>query len=444
MAKIEYLHPASEHFPEFTETIEARVWALGGTEEQPFYIGSGLNFQANGNLWLEVIYTVEGAQIFYTRNFLHHYGSGDADEVEKRLDDLVEKGEGSFGFGDMLPETSVVLTFEKFTYEDENDEERQSTHCELKLSTDTGAVFGGSGPGARSIDIDLPYIDAEVGVRFMRELIREIEAVQQGKHPDPASFRPGSSEWPFIEQLNQQAYNKISEDYQENYFENPRLAEAFEGWLAQLPAGGHVLDAGCGHGNPVISRLLEKGFQVTGSDFSPSMLRRARQQFPQVDFLQTTTTMISDQAAFDGICSFNSMLYLDPIDFFHSIHRLHHALKPDGLLFLYAFDVGPDWRGAPFGHRLDHWMWSWHYGMEEAASMVEEHGYFRVLETQIVQMNEEDAKRIAQELEKQQQEEEEYRKKQESQPSTFMLPFLKMPIQRSPYAYVVIAQRCEK
>jgi hypothetical protein len=64
MAKIELIHPESEHRPASTETIEVRVWDLGGTHHQPFYIGSGLNFQADRNVWLEIIYAVEGAQVF--------------------------------------------------------------------------------------------------------------------------------------------------------------------------------------------------------------------------------------------------------------------------------------------------------------------------------------------------------------------------------------------
>jgi hypothetical protein len=70
VARIEYVHEESKDFPAFVETIEIRVWAEGGTEAMPFYIGGGLNFQANGTLWLEILYCVEGAQIYYTRNFL--------------------------------------------------------------------------------------------------------------------------------------------------------------------------------------------------------------------------------------------------------------------------------------------------------------------------------------------------------------------------------------
>ena len=445
MAKIEFVNPGDENFPAFTETLEARIWGLGGTEQQVFYIGSGFNFQASGNLWLEIIYSVEGAQIFYTRNFLQHhpYRSQERPELESRLSEVTRQSGGTFGFGDMLPDTSLMLIVKKSTYQDEGEEEKQYSHCTLEISCDTGAVFARMSPGVHSVNLKLSGIDLEQGECFMRDLIGEIDLAQQGKHPDPASFPEGSSDWPFLWQLNQSAYNQISEEYQEDYFDHPLLAEAFDGWLAQLPAGGHVLDAGCGHGDPVIGRLLDQGFQVTGSDFSSEMLQRASQQFPQANFLQEATTMITEEGVYDGICSFNSMLYLDPIDLLNSLLRLHRALKPGGILFLYAYDPGPDWRGEPFSHRISQWMWSWHYGVEEAASLLEEHGYFKVLETRKVLSDPEEDERIRKELEKQKQEEEEYHKRQEKDSSPFELPFFTLPIERSPYAYVVIAQRGE-
>jgi SAM-dependent methyltransferase len=445
MAKIEIIKEGYKDTPILTEIVEVRVWGMVGSEDQPFYIGSGVNYQANRSLWLEILYTVEGAQIFYTRNFLQYdlHSGLTAAQRETELDDLVQKGEGTFGYGDMLPDTKLHLTLEKFSYKDLDGVEKPSIHCTLKISTDTSAVFGRSGPADRSVDIVFPFIEQEDGVRFIRELIHEIDAVYQNKHPDPAAYPAGSSEWPFIWQLNQRAYDKISTHYREKYFQNPLLVDAFDNWLAQIPAGGHVLDAGCGHGDPVIGRLLEKGLQVTGSDFSPEMLRRASQQFPRANFIQTATPMIADNEKFDGICSFNSLLYLDPIDFLNSIYRLRNALKPGGLLFLYAFDSGPDWRGQPLGHRVGQWMWSWHYGMEEAASLLEEHGYFRVLETGKVQVDEKEGERIAQELEEEKREEEEYRLKQESNPTAFRFPFPKKHIERSPYTYFVVAQRNE-
>jgi SAM-dependent methyltransferase len=441
MAKILMVHSGKGDTPDSTETIEVRAWALAGTEKQILYLGSGFNYQASANVWLEITYTVEDVQIFYTRNFLHQHGyrPGGSAERKQRLDALVEKGEGKFSLGDIMPETSLTLSLKKLGVGDEHEGQPHFTICNLEISLDTGTVFGRSAPGERSIDLVLPNIEVEDGVRFLREIIDEIDEVVKGKHPDPAVFVDGASDWPLVEQLNRKAYDKISEDYQEAYFENPLLVNAFEGWLAQLPPGGSILDAGCGHGDPVVGKLLEKGFQVTGSDLSPRMLERVHQSFPQVRLIEASTPKISEQAAFDGICSFNSFLYLDPIDLLHSILRLQRALKPGGLLFLYGFDSGPDWRGEPFGHRIGQWMWSWHYGIQEAASLLEEHGYFQVLETCVVQTDPKEAQRIAQKEEEERQKEAEYLEKQAI--SHFPVPYPKLPINRSPYAYVISARR---
>ncbi len=434
MAKIEIINEESGDIPASTETIEVRVWGLGGTREQLFYIGSGVNFHANANFWLEIIYTVEGAPILYTRNFLHQFFHQEGDAIiplESRLDTLEQQKKGTFGFGDIMPETGLLLTADGLS-------------CSLKITIDTGPVFGQTAPGERSIDIRIDDFTLAEGVRFMRELIDEINAVRQGHHPDPADYADGSSEWPFIQQLNRRAYDRISETYRELYFEYALLTQAFDEWLTQVPQGGSILDAGCGHGQPVINRLLEKGFQVTGSDPSPEMLRRARQQFPDIELIQQTTTALTQRAAFDGVCSFSSMLYLDPIDFLNSIYRLHAALKPGGVLFLYAYDSAPSWRGMPFHHILGQWMWAWHYGMEEAAQLLSEHGYFEVLDAHKVVVDEEEPQRIALELEKQKKEEEEYYQKQVSHPGTVSPPYFKSQIERSPYGYVLTARRRER
>lgn len=442
MARLDIVHPATEERPATTETIEARVWALAGTDKQPFYIGSGVNSQASGSLWLEIVYTIEGAQIFYTRTFFQHdlRDTVSGANLETMLEALGADEEEKFGFGGIFPETCIVLKAEKSSYEDEG-VLKEYIHSNLLISADTGVVFGRNGPGSRSIDIKTYISDFEQGRSFMRDLIHEITAVQQGKHPNPADYPDGACEWPLVNQLNQMAYDKISADYQESYFENPLLAQAFGQWTAGLPAGAAVLDAGCGHGEPVLRRLLDDGFSVTGSDLSPNMLDRARQQFPRVKFVQQATTALRFQAEFDGVCSFNSLCYLDPIDFLNSIHRIARALKPGGLLFIYGFDSAPDWRGEPFGHRVGQWMWAWHYGMEEAAGLVEEHGFFKVLATQKVQVDEGEEERMAQEMEKRRQEEEEYRQRQAEDPDRFFFPFFNTPIERSAYAYVITAER---
>lgn len=441
MAKIEITHKKTENYPESTETIEVRPWDLGGKHNQPFYIGSGVNFQANQNIWLEIIYSVEGAQILYSRNFLHHSWGFDRNEQLERLEKLCETGEGVFGFGDMLPETGMSLKAEKKSYQEKPDgEHHYYSEVTLTISADTGAVFGFASPGSRSIEIKLNLDTVDEGARFMRELVHELDAVFQGKHPDPANFPSGSCEWPLVWQLNRKAYNDLAQSYQESYFANPLLADAFAAWLAQLPPGGQVLDTGCGHGDPVITKLLENGFQVTGADFSPEMLKKAREQFPQVNFVQQAATQLDFDSPLDGACSFSSLLYLDPVDFHNAVYRLYQAIKPGGLLFLYGFDNGPDWRGAPLNIVIGKWMWSWHYGMEEAAGRVEEHGYFQVLEYKRVWWDEEKEQEIAQKIEAEKVKAAEHRHKMEENPGQFM-PYFPEIHERPPYAYVIVARR---
>jgi len=381
VAKIEIIKESTEHTPLSVEALEVIVWGAGGTSGQQFVIGSGSNFNASTNFWLEIRYSVQGLPVYYTRNaFSHAWGDICQGQLE-RLENFERDETQHFGFGDMLPETSLSLLREKHTYPDENDEEQTSVSYTLDISVDIGAVFGHSSPGMRMLDLRLVSIELEDGLRFMRELILELEAACQDCHPDPGQFPPGFSDWPFARELNRRAYDQVSVDYQENYFAKPLLNEAFDGWLAQLPPGGQVLDAGCGHGDPVIGRLLERGFRATGSDLSPAMLMRARQQFPTVEFWERAITEIDAEAAFEGACSFSSMLYVDQVDFFHGLYRLHQALKPGGLLFLYGYNLHPNWRGEPYRVTLGQWMWGSTRGITETSRALQQHGYFKVLQT---------------------------------------------------------------
>jgi hypothetical protein len=138
------------------------------------------------------------------------------------------------------------------------------------------------------------------------------------------------------------------------------------------------------------------------------------------------------------------MLYLDPIDFYHAIYRIHCALKPGGYLFLYALDTGPDWRGIPFHVVMGEWMWSWHYGMEETARRLEEHGYFNVIDMKRVAHHEEEERRYQEKVEKQKEEREEYERQLKDNPGQFPLPYFGIPPERPGYAYVVAAQRTKR
>jgi SAM-dependent methyltransferase len=361
------------------ERIEVRPWWVGGKAGQDFAIGSGSNFGENSNILVEVIYSINDVQFFYTRNFLHYEKHTFPISYQKESLDKFKSGEReAVGFGDMLPETSIILRRENHTYEDRGEQKTYSQYF-LEVSADIGAGVCRESPGRRKLNIELDLDDPQAGVDFMQQLVCEIVELHENKHPNPAAVAPGSSDWSFARLVNQKAYDEISVDYSEEYFSKPLLTESFDAWLADIPAGGNILDLGCGHGKPVIARLVEMGFRLTGADLSPKMLERARQNFPDVPFVNCLASELTFDSEFDAACSLSSLLYLDPVDLSHGLYRLHQALKPHGLLFLYAMELHPNWRGHPYHVDIDHWMWGWTYGMDEAIQALEEHGYYKVL-----------------------------------------------------------------
>jgi SAM-dependent methyltransferase len=441
MAKIEFIQNKDGDQPESVECVEVRPWGPGGKPHQQFVIGSGANFDAANNIVLEIIYAVNGIQFFYTRNYLSSLSGWDTVSDSQALADKFKQGEfDTWGFGDMLPETSIYLKREKYTRQNKQGDDETVSNYHLEIGIDVGAVVGHASPGMRMIDIRLTFISMEAGVQFMQDLTRELLEAYQGKRPNPADLPDGAGEWPFIRQLNQKAYDIISDDYQEEYFSNPLLTEMFDAWLAELPSGAKVLDAGCGHGDPVIARLLEKGLQVTGSDLSPRMLARAQEKFPTVTLVNQTVSEIRYEAEFDAACSLSSLLYLDPIDLSHSIFRLYRALKPGGLLFLHAHDLHPSWRGLPYGVDIKQWMWSWSYGLEEAAHALEEFGYFKMLRVTDVSTEQQKKERIERWRTSML---ENHQRLVETMPegSKLSQPDLSRVPQNLPYGYALIARR---
>lgn len=443
MAKFEIVKEMKDDLPPSVESLEVLVWGTAGSREQEFSIGTGGNFNASGNFWIEIRYCLQGIPLFYTRDTITIVDNRTMESQQAALQKFIDKEYSGFGYGDMLPETSILVHREKHTYTNMDGEEEPWESYSLEVSADIGCIFGQDAPGQRSIDIVIQLESVDDALPFFRQLIQEFHDASQGRHPDPGLLPPGFSNWPFMHQLNRQAYDQISENYQEYYFDNPLLKTAFDDWLKKLPASGRVLDAGCGHAEPVVSYLLEKGFQPTGSDISPKMLDRARAAFPGVDFWNKAITEIEAENMFDGICSFSSMLYLDVIDFFHAIHHLHRALKPGGLLFLYGFDLHPSWRGHPYDITIGQWMWDGNRGMEETTAALEEHGYFKVLKAEDTTTESEREKLIERWRINEQKSHEEFMEML-GNPTNIEPPDLSTPPDNLAYCYIVIAQKQEK
>jgi len=134
-------------------------------------------------------------------------------------------------------------------------------------------------------------------------------------------------------------------------FEQQRAKHLFgRAWLnrviAGLPGGAHLLDLGCGSGEPIARYLIEHGFRITGFDVAQAMIDIAQARFPKHTWRQGDMRELDLDAQFDGIIGWNSFFHLSPEDQPGTLRRIAAHLKPGRRLML---TVGPD-HGEVTGH----------------------------------------------------------------------------------------------
>jgi glycine/sarcosine N-methyltransferase len=120
---------------------------------------------------------------------------------------------------------------------------------------------------------------------------------------------------------------------------SPGSAELLEGLLRTLPAGAAVLDSACGIGADAIA-LARRGFTVTASDASASMVAEARQRAKRfgarITVAQSTWQDLPERVpgAFDLVlCLGNAMVHAGTrASMISSLEGLRNTLSPTGVL----------------------------------------------------------------------------------------------------------------
>jgi SAM-dependent methyltransferase len=109
-------------------------------------------------------------------------------------------------------------------------------------------------------------------------------------------------------------------------------------WLDQfllgVPAGGTVLDVGCGTGAPIAAYILQRGFRVVGVDASPSMIQMCRARFPECEWVLQDMRALELGQRFDAILAWDSFFHLGMEEQRAMFPRFAaHALPGSPLLF---------------------------------------------------------------------------------------------------------------
>lgn len=161
------------------------------------------------------------------------------------------------------------------------------------------------------------------------------------------------------------SYNVLSRAYRGDIPDTATLTQ-YAGrlaWVRSLaPAGGEVLDLGCGNGIPAAKWLTDNGFRVAGVDVSDEMVNRARSLVPAAAFVRADMTnareLDPDPESYDAIVSFYALIHLPIASQRPLIERLATWLRPGGAVVTVVGHTA--WQGHEhrwLGSAADMW-WS--------------------------------------------------------------------------------------
>lgn len=109
------------------------------------------------------------------------------------------------------------------------------------------------------------------------------------------------------------------------------MTAEYDAFLALVPKGGRILDAGCGAGRDALA-FSQLGYRVTAIDASAAMVALASERlgFPA---LRIPFNDVDYDGEFDGVWACASLLHVSKADMPGVLERLRRALKPAGVFY---------------------------------------------------------------------------------------------------------------
>nr|WP_145405284.1 class I SAM-dependent methyltransferase [Paenibacillus xylanexedens] len=117
-----------------------------------------------------------------------------------------------------------------------------------------------------------------------------------------------------------------AEDYDNQLAFVSEYGKSLISWL-RPQAGEYILDLGCGTGD-LTHEISLLGAEVTGMDASSDMIARAKQKFPQLEFMEADGEHFHTERAYDAVFSNAALHWMRNSR--NVIDCVWHALKPGG------------------------------------------------------------------------------------------------------------------
>jgi SAM-dependent methyltransferase len=144
-------------------------------------------------------------------------------------------------------------------------------------------------------------------------------------------------------------YDANAEDFVARTF-GPGMAAERARFLAHVPAGGAVLDAGCGSGRDALA-FKEAGYDASAFDGSARLAEIAAAN-TGLPVQHLTFAEMDWDAAFDGVWACATLLHLTPAELPDALANIRRALKPGGAFYC-SFKEGGTERFANGRHFTD-------------------------------------------------------------------------------------------
>jgi SAM-dependent methyltransferase len=148
--------------------------------------------------------------------------------------------------------------------------------------------------------------------------------------------------------LAQDWYDTHAEHFAQRTMGND-MREIYDRFLAHLPSGAHILDAGCGPGRDA-KAFIDRGYRVSAIDASAAMVRMCTEH-AGIPARQMRFQDVTYHNEFDGIWACASLLHAAREELPGILRQLSRALKPGGIFYM-SFQLGEGDRVEPDGRRF--------------------------------------------------------------------------------------------
>lgn len=146
-----------------------------------------------------------------------------------------------------------------------------------------------------------------------------------------------------------------------------------------LSPGDHVLDLGCGMGEPIAGYLINRGFVVTGVDASQELLKMAQKKYPSMRCIFGDMRAFTVNDKFDAIIAYDSLFHLPPDDQKMMIVKFSGWLNNHGrLLFTSGIKEGEVINADMLGERFSYYSLS-----PDSYSKLLEENHFSIIRQEI-------------------------------------------------------------